>query len=88
MRSSNSVNVVNLVMMDVKYEVQIYIIHIRYTACSVKRCMQSCVPYNSPAGGVWLYCATTALLSDLLAELTACTAMLVYILFLSSPVKL
>ena len=56
MRSSNSVNVVNLVMMDVKYEVQIYIIHIRYTACSVKRCMQSCVPYDSPAGGVWLYC--------------------------------
>ena len=54
MRSSNSVNVVNLVMMDIKYKVQIYIIHIRYTACSVKRCMQSCVPYDPPAGGVWL----------------------------------
>ena len=42
----------------------------------------------SPAGGVWLYCAITELLPDLPAELTACTAMLVYTLFLSSPVKL
>ena len=42
---------------------------------------------DSP-GGVQLYCAITALLSDLPAELTACTAMLVYTLFLSSPVKL
>ena len=37
---------------------------------------------------VWLYCAITALLSDHPTELTACTAMLVYALFLSSPVKL
>ena len=42
----------------------------------------------SPAGGVWLYRAITALLSDFPAELTACSAMLVYTLFLSSPVKL
>ena len=39
-------------------------------------------------GGVWLYCAIIALLSDISTELTACTAMLVYTLFLSSPVKL
>ena len=39
-------------------------------------------------GGVWLYCAITALLFDLPNMLTACTAMLVYTLFLSSPVKL
>ena len=39
-------------------------------------------------GSVWLYCAITALLFDLPAEVTACTAMLVYTLFFSSPVKL
>ena len=39
-------------------------------------------------GGVLLYCAIAALLPDLPAELTACTAMLVYTLFLSSPVML
>ena len=38
--------------------------------------------------GMWLYCDITALLSNVPAELTACTAMLVYTLFLSSPVKL
>ena len=53
-----------------------------YNYCTV--CRNS---MHSP-GGVWLYCAITALLSDLPAELTACTAMLVYTLFLSSPVKL
>ena len=41
-----------------------------------------------PPGGVWLYCAIAGFLSDLPAELKACTAMLVYTLFLSSPVKL
>ena len=50
--------------------------------------MQLCVSSDLTPGGMWLYCAVTALLSDLPAELTACTAMLVYTLFLSSPVKL
>ena len=50
--------------------------------------MQLCVSSDLPAGDVWLYRAVTALLSDPPAELTACTAMLVYTLFLSSPVKL
>ena len=50
--------------------------------------MQLCVSSDLPAGDVWLYRAVTALLSDLPAELTACTEMLVYTLFLSSPVKL
>ena len=39
-------------------------------------------------GSVCLYSTITVLLPECPAELTACTAMLVYTLFLSSPVKL
>ena len=41
-----------------------------------------------PPCGMWLYRAVTALLVEITAELTLSTAMLVYTLFLSSPVKL
>ena len=50
--------------------------------------------YSCPSCGVQFLMrislggATTAFLSDLPAKCTACTAMLVYTLFLSSPVKL
>ena len=50
-------------------------------------CVYVCT--NVPSfGSVWLYSSITVLLPDLPAELTASTVMLVYTLFLSSPVKL
>ena len=49
----------------------------------VHACMSFVIVYDNSPGG-----AITALLLDLPIELTACTAMLVYTLFLSSPAKL
>ena len=59
-----------------------------YILCLIVISIFLLVLHHDSPGGVWLYCAINALLTDLPTELTACTAMLVYTLFLSSPVKL